>query len=213
LENSSLLEVINSHKSDDIIAILKQQPETVRESVEEVCVDMWGGFPKVIKEVFPNANIVIDRFHVMKLVSKSLNKIRLKLGFTGLKNKALLIKNNQDLSDEEKVELRELFIRSPGLEIAYEFKEELRQIYEGNSTIKSGSTKMKDWLKYAGLFFADIASTLQGHLPEIANFFKNRTTSGVTEGINTKIKLILRQSYGFTSFELMREKLLACLFK
>jgi transposase len=210
LDNSSLLEVIDSHKSDDIIDMLKQQPEEMRASVEEVCVDMWGGFPKVIKEVFPNANIVIDRFHVMKLVNKSLNKIRLKLGFTGLKNKALLLKNNRDLSDEEKIELRALLSLSPGLEIAYELKEELRQIYESNSTIKSGLTKMKIWLKYASLFFADVANTLQSHLPEIANFFKNRTTSGVTEGINTKIKLILRQSYGFVSFELMREKLLAC---
>lgn len=213
MDNSSLLEVIDSHKSDDIIEVLKQQPEEMRASVEEVCVDMWGGFPKVIKEVFYNANIVIDRFHVMKLVGKSLNKIRLKLGFTGLKNKALLMKNNRDLSNEEKVELRALLALSPGLEIAYEFKEELRQIYESNSTIKSGLTKMRIWLKYAGLFFGDIANTLESHLPEIANFFKNRTTSGVTEGINTKIKLILRQSYGFVSFELMREKLLACLFK
>jgi transposase len=213
LDNSSLLEVIDSHKSDDIIEVLKQQPEEMRASVEEVCVDMWGGFPKVIKEVFYNANIVIDRFHVMKLVGKSLNKIRLKLGFTGLKNKALLMKNNRDLSNEEKVELRALLALSPGLEIAYEFKEELRQIYESNSTIKSGLTKMRIWLKYAGLFFGDIANTLESHLPEIANFFKTRTTSGVTEGINTKIKLILRQSYGFVSFELMREKLLACLFK
>jgi transposase len=185
----------------------------MRTSVAEVCVDMWGGFPKVIKEVFPNADIVVDRFHVMKLVNKSLNKIRLKLGFTGLKNKVLLMKNNLDLSEEEKAELRELLARSPGLEIAYEFKEELRQIYENNSTIKSGFTKMKVWLKYAGLFFADIANTLENHLTEIANFFKNRTTSGVTEGINTKIKLILRQSYGFVSFKLMREKLLVCLFK
>lgn len=213
LENSSLLEVIDSHKSDDMIEVLKQQPEEMRASVEEVCVDMWGGFPKVIKEVFYNANIVIDRFHVMKLVGKSLNKIRLKLGFTGLKNKTLLMKNARDLSESEKTELRELLSLSPGLGIAYEFKEELRQIYESNLTSKSGFTKMKHWLKYAGLFFADIASTLESHLPEIANFFKNRTTSGVTEGINTKIKLILRQSYGFTSFELMREKLLACLFK
>ena len=45
--------------------------DSVRDSVKEVCVDMWGGFPKVIKEVFPNAVITIDRFHVMKLVNKS----------------------------------------------------------------------------------------------------------------------------------------------
>lgn len=213
MENSSLLEVIDSHKSEDIIAVLEHQPQTLRDSVEEVCVDMWGGFPKVIKQVFSKASIVIDRFHVMKLVSKSLNKIRLKSGCTGSKNKTLIIKNNQDLNEEEQVELRELFARYPGLGMAYEFKEELRQIYESNSNIKSGLTKMKNWLKYAGLFFSDIAKTLQNHLPEIANFFKNRTTSGVTEGINTKIKLILRQSYGFVNFELMREKLLACLFK
>lgn len=213
MESSSLLEVIDSHKSEDIIAVLEQQAQTLRESVEEVCVDMWGGFPKVIKRVFPNASIVIDRFHVMKLVSKSLNKIRLKSGCTGAKNKSLISKNYQDLNEEEQVELKELFARSPGLGIAYNFKEELRQIYESNSNIKSGLNKLNKWLKYAGLFFSDIVNTLQNHLPEIANFFKNRTTSGVTEGINTKIKLILRQSYGFINFELMREKLLACLFK
>ncbi|WP_198288477.1 ISL3 family transposase [Chamaesiphon minutus] len=210
LDNSSLLEVVDSHKSDDIIEVLKRQPEQMHASVEEVCVDMWGGFPKVIKEVFINAEIVIDRFHVMKLVNKSLNKIRLKLGLTGLKNKSLLTTNNRDLNDVERVELSELFQQSTVLEIAYEFKEELRHIYESNSTVKSGLAKMRRWLKYAGLFFADIANTLESHLPEIANFFANRTTSAVTEGINTKIKLILRQSYGFATFELMREKLLAC---
>ena len=71
LDKSSLLEVVDSHKSDDIIAALKQQPLDIREGVEEVCVDMWGGFPKVIREVFPNAKIVVYRFHVQKLVNKS----------------------------------------------------------------------------------------------------------------------------------------------
>jgi transposase len=185
----------------------------MRASVQEVCVDMWGGFPKVIKEVFPNANIVIDRFHVMKLVHKSLNAIRLTLGLTRLKNKLLLLKNNEDLDEFEREELRELFQRSTVLEFAYSFKEELREIYESKSTVKSGLRKMKQWLMYAQLFFRDIANTLAKHLPEIANYFLNKTTSGVTEGINTRIKLIIRQSYGFSKFDLMREKLLACLFK
>jgi transposase len=59
------------------------------ENVKEVSVDMWGGFEKVIKEVFPNALIVIDRFHVMKLVNKALNKIRLLLGLKDLKKSLL----------------------------------------------------------------------------------------------------------------------------
>ncbi|WP_425335084.1 transposase [Nostoc punctiforme] len=65
----------------------------------------------------------------------------------------------------------------------------------------------------AQILFGSAANTLDSHLTEIANYFHNRTTSGVTEGINTRIKLILRQSYGFKSFDAMKEKLLACLFK
>ena len=83
LDKSSLLEVIDSHKSDEIIEVLKTQPQAMRKNVKEVSVDMWGGFQKVIKEVFPNALIVIDRFHVMKLVNKALNKIRLLLDLKG----------------------------------------------------------------------------------------------------------------------------------
>jgi transposase len=74
IDKSSLLKVIDSHKSDEIIEVLKQQPQEIRENVKEVSVDMWGGFQKVIKEVFPNALIVIDGFHVIKLVNKTLKK-------------------------------------------------------------------------------------------------------------------------------------------
>ena len=85
LDKSSLLEVIDSHKSEEIIEVLKKKPLKLRENVKEVSVDMWGGFQKVITEVFPNALIVIDRFHVMKLVNKALNKLRLSLDLKGLK--------------------------------------------------------------------------------------------------------------------------------
>ncbi len=73
--------VIDSHKQSEIIDVLKQQPLSVREQVKEVSVDMWGGFPKVIEEVFPNAVVVFDRFHVMKLLNQQLNKLRNLLWF------------------------------------------------------------------------------------------------------------------------------------
>jgi transposase len=60
IDRGKLLEVIDSHKQEDIIEILKQQPIELRERVEEVSVDMWGGFPKVVQEVFPNAQLVFD---------------------------------------------------------------------------------------------------------------------------------------------------------
>jgi transposase len=205
--------VIDSHKSDDIIAVLKQQPLAMREGVEEVCVDMWGGFPKVIREVFPNAKTVVDRFHVQKLVNKALNKIRLALQLKGLKNRYLLTSNQANLSKEEKEELELILKFSPSLKIAHELKEELITIYNSDITPSGGMRKMKKWLISAKVMFGSAADTLENHLSEICNYFDNRTTSGVTEGINTRIKLIVRQSYGFKNFDLMKEKLLACLFK
>jgi transposase len=95
----------------------------MREQVEEVSVDMWGGFPKVIREVFPNAKVVINRFHVQKLVNKALNKIPLKLELKGLKNRCLLMSNYRDLNAEEQQQLAELLHLSPSLAIAHNLKE------------------------------------------------------------------------------------------
>jgi transposase len=71
---------------------------------------------------------------------------------------------------------------------------------------------MKKWLGYAPILFGETSETIHRHLKDICNYFISRTTSGVMEGINNKIKLILRQGYGFSNFEHLREKLLACLF-
>jgi transposase len=213
LDKSSLLEVIDSHKSDDIIKALKRIPQNIREQVEEVCVDMWGGFPKVIREVFPNAKIVIDRFHVQKLINKNLNKIRLKLEIKGLKNKILLMMAHLQLTELEKTELETLLRISPTLRIAHELKENILKIYKSNITPLSAIRQMRKWLVSARIILGNAADTLSLHLSEICNYFKNRTTSGVTEGLNTRIKLILRQSYGFKNFDMMRDKLLVCLFK
>jgi transposase len=109
--------------------------------VKEVSVDMWGGFQKVIKEVFPNALIVIDRFHVMKLFNKAVNKIRLLLELKGLKNRCLILKNGEDLTEEEKAELRQLLNQSPCLSIAYELKEELYYVRQITYDIKPYLTR------------------------------------------------------------------------
>ncbi|MEJ6485679.1 transposase [Nostoc punctiforme UO1] len=142
LDKSSLLEVIDSHKSDDIITALKQQPQSMREQVEEVSVDMWGGFPKVIREVFPNAKVVIYRFHVQKIVNKALNKIRLKLDLKGLKNRYLLMSNSRNLKAQEQQELAGLLHLSPSLAIAHELKAELISIYESDITPLGGIRKI-----------------------------------------------------------------------
>ncbi|NQE38581.1 hypothetical protein E5S67_06366 [Microcoleus sp. IPMA8] len=169
---------------------------------------MWGGFPKVIEQVFPKAKIVIDRFHVMKAVNKDLNKLRRAVGITDRGNKYLLLSNRSNLSSDQIERLAIILEKSECLRIAYEMKEEFREIYDTDMTVKIAQTKFKDWLNYAKRFFQESGSTIVNHFEGICNYFINSTTSGVMEGINNRIKLIMRQGYGFSNFDNFRERVL-----
>ena len=210
IEAGKLIEVIDTHQQEEIISALEQQPLEVREKIEEVSVDMWGGFPKVVEQVFPNAVVVIDRFHVMKAVNTELNKIRRQAGILDRGSKFILLKNGKDLTPKETEKLASLLQRSKRLEEAYLWKEEFRFIYEQSLTVEEGKRQIKKWLDKAQAVYCEAITTIRNHLDGIGNYFRNRTTSGVMEGINNRIKLIKRQAYGFVNFENFRERLLAC---
>lgn len=213
LETAELIEVIDSHQQDEIIKTLMEWPLEVREAIQEVSVDMWGGFTKVIQTVFPKARIIYDRFHVMKILNKELNEIRKQCN-PALKNlkiksiRSLILKNGADLSDEEKELLKRVLETSERLRNAYELKEEFRQIYETDQEPEVAKIKLEKWLAKASQFYSKVIKTIKNHLDGICNYFYNRITSGRMEGINNKIKVIKRQAYGFTNFEHLRMRLL-----
>jgi len=210
IDRGQLLEVIDSHHQSDIIKVLNQQPLEFREQVEEVSVDMWGGFPKVVQEVFPNAKLVFDRLHVMKPVNEELNLIRKQTGMTVKGSKFLLLKNGVDLAESERMKLARLLEHDKRLKLAYELKEEFRSIFETCHTVESGKAQLLLWLKKARIVYCGVLTTIRNHLDGICNYFLSRTTSGVMEGINNKLKLIKRQAYDFVNFDNFRTRLLAC---
>lgn len=210
IDRGKLLEVMDTHQQKDIIETLKQQPLELRKQVEEVSVDMWGGFPKVVKEVFPNAKLVFDRFHIMKPVNEELNQVRKLTGMTVIGSKFILLKNGVNLIESERVKLEAILNHSKRLKLAYSLKEEFRKIFETCSTVQEGREQLLEWLKKARSVYGSVLTTIRNHLDGICNYFLSRTTSGVMEGINNRIKLIKRQAYGFVNFDNFRARLLAC---
>jgi transposase len=146
----------------------------------------------------------------MKVVNKDLNKLRRAAGITDRQSKYLLLTNRVNLNSEQIARLELTLAKSECLRIAYEMKKNFREIYETNLTVKKRQTKIKEWLNYAQVFFRESASTIENHFEGICNYFLNRTTSGVMEGINNRIKLIMRQGYGFSNFNKFRNCVLAC---
>jgi transposase len=72
-----LVAMIEGTGAEKVIEVLDRIPEEVRDSVEEVTLDMANSMRKIVRSCFPKANRVIDRFHVQKLAYDALQEIRI----------------------------------------------------------------------------------------------------------------------------------------
>lgn len=145
----------------------------------------------------------------MKRVNEELNKFCKKIGVLR-ESKYLILKNGSTLKSDEKMKLEGILNHPICLKFPYEWKEELRDIYETSKNVKSGQIHLKKWLETARVIYGEAVSTIHNHFEGICNYFISRSTSGVMEGINTRIKLIMRQGYVFSNFDNFRSRLMAC---
>jgi transposase len=98
-KNGTLVATINSTKSEDIINILQKIPLNERLKVKEITLDMAKNMEAAVKSCFPNATLVTDRFHVVRLVQNALQHLRVKLGWDALEQQNTEIK----LAKEQKI--------------------------------------------------------------------------------------------------------------
>ncbi len=76
-QKGTLVAIVEGTQSDKIIKVLESIPEEAREMVEEVTLDMAGSMNRIVKQSFPKASLVIDRFHVQKLAYDALQEMRI----------------------------------------------------------------------------------------------------------------------------------------
>ena len=86
----------------------------------------------------------------------------------------------------------------------HKLKEEFRNIFETAESWGDGVINLLDWMPDALSYFPKSVGTIVRWFGEIVGYFDQRTTSGVIEGINNKLKLIKRLGYGFRNFENFR---------
>jgi transposase len=67
----------------------------------------------------------------------------------------------------------------PGLGIAYEMKEKIRDSYEHLRIVSGATRKFEKWIRIAGILYPKSASMLEKHLISICKYFENRTTNGL----------------------------------
>lgn len=224
LEKSKLIALLAGRTQEEIKKVLRGWGKEVLEKIEEVSIDLWKGYKSLVLKLMPNAQVVADRFHVMVQINQELDKQRkqerlkaenlLKTAKSELekvnsekvlaglkKSKYALLKNEKDLNEQQSQKLAEVKEVSPFLKRMHEFKEKIRQIFEETNDWLVGLWQLGRWLDEAQKYFPNSQKTIIRWLDEIIAYFDHRTTSGVVEGINNKLKLIKRSAYGFRNFK------------
>lgn len=231
-------EYINA-ETGDILDILEERTSRViknhfianyslndRRHVKTITIDMNAGYVNVIKEIFPRAEIIIDRFHLVQLINRSMNKTRVKVmnrlktsnsedmkKYRRLKRYwKLILKNEMKLSSTkykyyalfgqrlEKSIIEEMLNYDSELKANYELYQRLLKAIDMKS-FKGLESVLKE--RSSSLISSHMRTslkTLRKHLPYIKNSFTYPYNNGRIEGINNKIKVLSKVAYGYRNF-------------
>ena len=214
-----IIDILPNRKKADMIRYFRRFKN--RNEVKYVVIDMNPHFREVAEICFPQATIVIDRYHVTRQAIWALERVRkeeqkhLSADWRRFckHSKALLNKPPNKLKEDEREKLRIILGLSTRLEQAYFLKNDfLFLMHSPNSEV--AEDLLADWIYRAE----------SSHLPEfrectraihnwgklILNSFDVPFTNGFTEGCNNKTKVLKRVCYGVRNFPRFRNRILHC---
>ncbi|MFV8261722.1 ISL3 family transposase, partial [Aerococcus viridans] len=208
-------------------------PLKTRQKVQTVTMDMYMPYMEVVREVFPNAKIIIDRFHLVQALNRELNKLRIEVmnAFRvpdhRLYNKYkrywrifLMPRENLNSWDYQPFKLFDwltntggildyLLAKNPLLKDTYNIVHNLREaLQENDSEVFKAQLAQSKLVKLpSGL--SRVLRTFTKLQRYIGHTFKyNHLTNGRIEGLNNKIKILKRIAYGYRNFQNFRTRIL-----
>jgi transposase len=210
-DRDRIAEVVNGKTVKNLMDGLAHVPG--RERVQQAVIDMCDPFKKFIKDFFPNAIIVADKFHVLRLLNPAINKARTEI--TGDKRanpvRRLLLRNRHKLKYYERNALDLWLEQHSKLKEIYWFKEAIHSFYRirGSNKAERVFTKLTDRMALSNLLeIKKLRTTLMKWRKEILNYFVTGLTNGKTEGYNRLAKLYQYRAFGYRSFFNYRLRLL-----
>jgi transposase len=175
--------------------------------IQAVAMDMSAAYWAAVAENLPDAAVVFDRFHIVKLVNEKLDDLRRELvrEATGMMQKTvkgiryLLLMRRENVQEEKLPRLDEALKHNEPLFLGYLLKEALGLLWDQPSLAKMKAF-LKEWCGWANQTgvrqMQQLAKSLLLHAQGILNWWDHRINNGRMEGINNKIKTLLRQTYG-----------------
>jgi transposase len=182
------------------------------QTLQVVCIDMWAAYAKLVRDHAVNAQILFDRFHIVKHLNEAVDAARRDLwrqlttkervNFKG--TRWLLLKNPWNLSSGQKERLSTLVRWNSPLVRAWYLKESFQLFWTYRQPCRAKQHLLK-WMNSAMRSrlepFKKFVGMLRSHLDGVLAWTKTRLSNGAVEGMNNKIKSISHRSFGFRTAE------------
>lgn len=173
------------------------------EQIKYVAMDMSPAFISGASEYFPTAKIVFDKFHVIQMMNNTLDDVRrkeYKTNKTLAKTRFIWLKNPENLSDKEKKKLHSMKDLDIKTAKAYQFKLALQRLWRVQDLL-AAQNYLNDWYYWAAHSkieeIVKLAETVHKHSYGILEALKTGLDNSVAEGLNNKVKTVIKRSYGF----------------
>ncbi len=223
LERRCVLDVLPNRLRDTFEEWLDNLTKEERKAIKVVSMDMWKPYRSAVRTKLSHAQIVADRFHVMKQLNHQVDLMRRALQKKAKKadealyqllkgSRWLLLKKRSELKPDEEAKLRLILDASDELRTLYLLKEEFRTICDKITNRAQAERFLQAWMWKAKVtgsrYLIRFTNTLRNWWHEFLNYFDDRVTQGFVEGINRAIRGIINRAFGFRDFDNFRLQVL-----
>jgi transposase len=186
--------------------------------ISTVVMDMWDPYIASVKVHCPDAEIVFDKFHIIKAVNNALDDVR-KKEFAKAdeeqrkdmkKKRFVILRRRKNLSSNQIETLDEMMSYNDNLYRAYLMKEHIADIFDEddyNESVKRLERWKKNVIDTGLKPFISCMKMISKYEYGVRNYFKNKLTNAGSEGINTKINIIKRRAYGYADLDYFKLKI------
>ncbi|MBP5295886.1 MAG: ISL3 family transposase [Bacteriovoracaceae bacterium] len=209
IKNHSVFDIVLGRSENALNGYLSRLKG--RDHVRLVMMDLSDTYRSIVKRYFPHAQIVADRFHLIRIVQLAFYKTWQRLDPNSKYNRGLISlmrRHHWNLTPEQTTNLQSYLDRIPGLRPVYEFKQALCRLLTWKSLNQSAGKRVvaellamiRDLQESSFDLLRTLGNTMSSWIEEIGRMLRYGRTNAMTEGFHNRMEVISRDAYGFRNF-------------
>ena len=226
-ETGEIVDIVEDRRLHVLKEYFLRYSKKARNAVKTIVIDMYSPYITLIHEVFPKAKIIIDKFHILQLFSRALNKTRInvmkrdKKNYNKLKKYWKLLLKDQTKLDYKNYTYHRCFKKlmcevdilhyimnlDSELKESYELYQYVRHYIKTKDFEHLKKTLKNKWNSVSS-YMRTAIKTINKYINYVENTMKYDYNNGILEGINNKIKVIKRISFGYRCFRHFKTRIL-----